>query len=108
MYSSKHKVHVKADLGALSIHTSTPGKKNEYGLTRDKNSRWEGKQLILPNSNELFSSFPFSIPGKQDAYNERNRYRNVDKKLGFGSSEPPKRDEFSNTIAIEQYRETIR
>ncbi|CAK9112793.1 Autophagy-related protein 22-1 [Durusdinium trenchii] len=35
-------------------------------------------------------------------------YKDAPKKLGFGSSEPPKRDEFSNTIAIEQYRETIR
>ena len=40
-------------------------------------------------------------------YASRLSYLNAEKKLGFGSGDAPKRDEYSNFIAIEQYREQI-
>mmetsp|Transcript_12301 Transcript_12301/g.20954 ORF Transcript_12301/g.20954 Transcript_12301/m.20954 type:complete len:222 (+) Transcript_12301:157-822(+) len=108
MYATKYKVHTKADLGHMSINVSRDKEKNVYVSTRDKNSRYEGKQISLPHKNELFGKFPFYKDGKGDPYMERNSYLKVARKPGFGSSDPPKRDEFSNTIAIEQYREAIR
>ncbi|GBG24265.1 Hypothetical Protein FCC1311_004832 [Hondaea fermentalgiana] len=108
MYTSKYTVNPKADLGHLSINVSRDKQKNVYVSMRDKNSRYEGKQISLPHKNELFSSFPFYKDGKGDPYQGRNSYLKAARKHGFGSSDPPKRDEFSNTIAIEQYREAIR
>mmetsp|Transcript_8854 Transcript_8854/g.28346 ORF Transcript_8854/g.28346 Transcript_8854/m.28346 type:complete len:231 (-) Transcript_8854:82-774(-) len=105
MYSTKHKVHAKADMGKLSLNAAT--KKGDV-QKRDRIGRFEGKQFSLPRSDQPFSQFPFTVPGKNDPYCSRVSYRNATRKLGFGSSDPPKRDEFSNTIAIEQYREAIK
>jgi len=102
MYSTKFKVHSKADLGALSISTGKDGQQ-----VQEKNSRFVGKQIAVSKVNGFFQVFPFQVEGKRDNYNERVSYRDIEKNLGFGSGDAPKRDEFSNTIAIEQYRESI-
>ncbi len=105
MYSTKHKVHNKADQGQLSI--SAGGAKAGAAVGKDDIDRFKGKQMSIPRTNKPFSTFSFTVAGKQDPYAQGQSYRNVARKLGFGSSDPPKRDEFSNTIAIEQYREAI-
>jgi len=110
MYSTKYKVYHKADIGPLSIHTSANKAKTDvYGhSSKISNSRYEGKQFLVKNQLGAFSTAPYEVTGKKDAFMERNSYNGVERKLGFGSGCPPQRDEYSNTIAIQQFRETIK
>lgn len=111
MYSTKHKVHSKSDLGILSLHTGGAMHKGDpYTKPRGKSTsddRFKGKQFTFSSNNEYFSKFPFNVQGKNDPYNEKISFLNLERKKGFGSSDPAKRDEFSHTIAINKHREAI-
>lgn len=77
MYATKYKVHRKADLGHISVHTGGgKGKGDPYDKPRSKNladDRYRGKQFEVQKISKPFSTFPFSVNGKTDPYNERVR-----------------------------------
>lgn len=112
MYQTKHKVHSKTDLGLLSIHTGGAKNKGDpFNKPRSKNpadDRYKGKQFSVPKKCEVFSKFPFALKGKNDPYNEKISFLKLERRNGFGSSDPVKRDEFSHTIAINKHRESIK
>jgi hypothetical protein len=78
-----------------------------------KNSRWAGKQLVTqPRAHKhgYFSQFAY----KSEPYVQNIPYlvtQPVDKRpkdFGFGSRDAFKTDEFTNAVATEVYRETLR
>eukprot|EP00924_Labyrinthula_sp_SR-Ha-C_P012456 maker-scaffold_10-snap-gene-7.0-mRNA-1 protein AED:0.02 eAED:0.02 QI:0/0/0/1/1/1/2/0/225 len=112
MYSTKYKVTSKADLGILSIHTGGAKNKGDpYHKPRSNSKvddRFRGKQFELPKKNSAFSVFPFTVKGKSDPYNEKISYLKMERRNGFGSTDPAKRDEFSHTVAIKKHKEAIK
>ena len=82
-----------------------------------------GRQLVGGSGGSVFSATPFlcteekarggqkpvkSLDSYQEAIRFKDRFKDGYKKNGFGTSDFPKRDEFSNTMRTEQYRETLR
>ena len=103
MYSTKYRSHVKADVGAMSLHKNDPYAKDKKKTNTD--SRHEGRQFKGgPGNWETLNKIKYA----PCPYEGRMSYLKAEKKLGFGSGDAPKRDEYSNFIAIEQYREAIR
>ena len=103
MYSTKSMIAKKAD---SYITIGDPYDKKR--VARD--SRRQGKQFINnpPKKGQHFSSYNY-MPTKYQQSNPYFRKQPPEsRKLGFGSHDASKRDEFSNQIAMEQYRETLR
>lgn len=103
MYSTKARFEKKAD---SYITIGDPYKPKR----KDKDSRRAGKQFTTnpPKTGVFFGGYKY-MPTK---YQQSNPYFVTQppekRKLGFGSHDAVKRDEFSNQIATEQYRETLR
>lgn len=86
-----------------------------YVDTKDKvPSRWKEKQFVVPQlpknagGEGCFGAFTY----QGDKYLEQRPYLAIEpsnkRKLGFGTHDASRRDEFSQTIRTEQYRETLR
>lgn len=113
MYSLKNKLPagVKDMTGHPVVFLNQGGKGGQP--KREKNSRWAGKQMVTqPRAHKsgYFGTFDYkpepymqSIP-----YTVTQPVENRPKDFAFGSRDAFKTDEFTNAIATEVYRETLR
>jgi len=113
MYSTKYmNKNVEVDQGRY-ITINDP-----YIQAKDKvPARWKEKQFHVPqkpgNAGEGYFGYnkvAFWYTGEQ--YQEQRPYHKIEppesRKLGFGTHDASRRDEFSQTIRTEQYRETLK
>lgn len=114
MYKTKYRVNAKSDLGILSIHTGGARNKGDpFMKPREKilsDDRFRGKQFRVDkylSASRLFSKFPFTFQNKHDIFQDRISFLKLERKKGFGSCDPAKRDEFSHTATIAKHKETI-
>lgn len=97
------------------ITIGTEGKPVEYGLKPPPREALKGKQFITNPSkkgdtNDVYFEKKHNWISDGDHYVDKLRYMDMqkDKKKGFLTSDFSKRDEFSNTIRTEQWREQLK
>jgi len=115
MYTPKVQVHYNIEIvKGRYLHIKNPYR--DPHLTNPIPGRWQKKQLQVNRCPENAGGGYFSkltMPGAgKDPYIESVPYNKSfppdSRKLGFGTKDAPKRDEFSSTIRTEQYRESLR
>ena len=87
-----------------------------YNKDKKLPARWKSKQFEVPQQPGNAGDGYFGYSGKSfsyqsDPYQEQRPYLKQQppdkRKLGFGTHDASRRDEFSQTIRTEQYRETL-
>ncbi|PNW77149.1 hypothetical protein CHLRE_10g424250v5 [Chlamydomonas reinhardtii] len=96
-------------------HTGQEGKAEEYEKKGGHRSAFAGKQLATAPLKEgktvdVYFTKKHDWISDKDPYVDRIRYKdsNQEKKKGFYTSDFSKRDEFTNTIRTEQWREQLK
>ncbi|GLC36027.1 hypothetical protein PLESTB_000530700 [Pleodorina starrii] len=97
------------------ITIGTEGKPEEYGKKIQARSAYGGKHLstVPPKDGktvDVYFEKKHNWISSGDPYLDRIRYKDVqsEKKRGFQTSDFSKRDEFTNTIRTEQWREQLK
>ena len=84
---------------------------------KEKNPRWNGKQMITQSATKQHcdarqEGYFSKLVYQHEEYFQQIPYTKTQpldkRKLGFGSKDAFKTDEFTNTIATEVYRDTLR
>lgn len=117
MYSVKFRVPKNCiDMNGAPIAFRTVGEPFD-SKKKDKNPRWNGKQMITQPSKKQHcdarqQGYFSKLVYQHEEYFQQIPYTKTQpldqRKLGFGSKDAFKTDEFTNTIATEVYRDTLR
>ena len=117
MYSIKFRTPKNCiDMNGQPIQSRAVGEPYD-GAKKEKNSRWNGKQMTTapaakPHCDATQKGYFTKLVYQHEEYFSQIPYTKTQpadqRKLGFGSKDAFKTDEFTNTIATEVYRDTLR